>query len=237
MRRSYLLLFISIIFVGTSINAQLLEKVGKFIGSSGTNYTEQEAINGIKEALVKGTAESVNLVSVADGFWKNDEIRIPFPSEAKKMEEKLRKIGMGKQVDEFNESINRAAEKAASEAQPIFVEAIKNITITDAINIVKGDSTAATIYLQNATTTQLSAKFKPIIEEALKSVNSTKYWGGLTTTYNKLPFVKKMDTDLARYVTDKSIKGLFIMIAKEESKIRENSSKQTTALLKKVFGN
>jgi len=220
-----------------NINAQLLKDAKKLINSKSKGLTEKDAVDGIKEALVNGTSESVKLVSIADGYWGNPEIKIPFPSEAKEMESKLRTIGMGKKVDEFNESMNHAAEKAANEAKPIFIAAIKGMTVKDAINIVKGENNAATIYLKNTTSPELKNKFQPIIKTSLDNVNATKYWSDLITVYNKIPLVKKMNPNLTEYVTGKAIDGLFVMIAKEELKIRKDPMARTSELLKKVFGN
>ena len=153
------------------------------------------------------------------------------------MESKLRAIGMGKKVDEFNVSMNRAAEKAGNEAKPVFIAAIKGMTVKDAINIVKGENNAATMYLKNTTSPELNQKFQPIIKSALDNVSATKYWSDLITAYNKIPLVKKMNPDLTGYVTGKAIDGLFIMIAKEEVKIRKDPMARTSELLKKVFGN
>ena len=132
--------------------------------------------------------------------------------------------------------MNRAAEKAATEAKPIFVAAIKGMTVKDAINIVKGADNAATMYLKNTTTPELVEKFQPIIKTSLDNVNATKYWSDLITMYNKIPLVKKMNPNLTDYVTRKAIDGLFIMIAKEEIKIRKDPMARTSELLKKVFG-
>jgi hypothetical protein len=133
------------------LDAQFLKDAKKLLNNKGKGFSEKDAADGIKEALVNGTGESVKLVSVLNGYWGNPEIKIPFPSEAKEMESKLRAIGMGKKVDEFNESMNRAAEKAANEAKSIFIAAIKGMTVRDAINIVKGTDNAATMYLKNTT--------------------------------------------------------------------------------------
>lgn len=235
MKKVYFLVLISIIGIQNT-DAQLLKNAQKLIGSGGKGLTEKDAADGIKEALVNGTGESVKLVSIVDGYWGNPEIKIPFPSEAKDMESKLRTIGMGKKVDEFNVSMNRAAEKAANEAKPIFIAAIKGMTVKDAINIVKGQNNAATMYLKNTTSPELKDKFQPIIKTALDNVNATKYWSDLVTAYNKIPLVKKMNPDLTAYVTGKAIDGLFIMIAKEELKIRKDPMARTSELLKKVFG-
>ena len=219
------------------IDAQFLKNAKKLLSSDNKGLTEKDAADGIKEALVNGTGQSVKLVSVVDGYWGNPEIKIPFPPEAKEMESKLRAIGMGKKVDEFNESMNRAAEKVANEAKPIFVAAIKGMTVRDAVNIVKGTDNAATLYLKNTTSPELISKFQPIIKTSLDDVNATRYWSDLITAYNKIPLVKKMNPNLTLYVTQKAIDGLFIMIAKEELKIRKDPMARTSELLKKVFGN
>ena len=236
MKKTLFLVIIAILgFQNT--DAQLLKNAKKLINSGGNGFTEQDAVNGIKEALVNGTGQSVTLVSALDGYWGNPDIKIPFPQEAKEMENKLRAIGMGKKVDEFNESMNRAAEKAANEAKNIFITAIKNMTVKDAINIVKGQNDAATMYLKNTTSPDLNFKFQPIIKTSLDNVNATKYWSGLITAYNKIPLVKKMNPDLPAYVTSKAIDGLFVMIAREELKIRKDPMARTSEILKKVFGN
>jgi len=235
MKKIYFLVFMAILSM-QNIDAQFLKDAKKLINSNIGGLTEKDAADGIKEALVNGTGESVKLVSMADGYWGNPEIKIPFPSEAKEMETKLRTIGMGKKVDEFNESMNRAAEKAANEAKPIFIAGIKGMTVKDAINIVKGENNAATMYLKKTTSPELNAAFQPIIKTSLDNVNASKYWSELITIYNKIPMVKKMNPNLTEYVTDKAINGLFIMIAKEELKIRKDPVARTSELLKKVFG-
>jgi|ERR1035437_1177948 hypothetical protein len=235
MKKICFLLFITIICTQYT-DAQLLKDAKKFLNPKNKGFTEKDAADGIKEALVNGTGASVILVSATDGYWGNPEIKIPFPAEAKDMESKLRAMGMGKKVDEFNESMNRAAEKAAIEAKNIFITAIKNMTVRDAINIVKGSDNAATMYLKNNTSPDLIAKFTPIIKTSLDNVNATKYWSDLISVYNKIPLIKKMNPDLPQYVTQKGIDGLFIMIAKEELKIRKDPAARTSELLKKVFG-
>jgi hypothetical protein len=236
MKKFFILLLIAILGI-QQIDAQFLKNAKKLINPKNNGLTEKDAADGIKEALVNGTDESVKQVSVLNGYWGNSEIKIPFPAEAKEMESKLRTIGMGKKVDEFNESMNRAAEKAASEAKPIFLTAIKDMTVRDAVNIVKGTDNAATMYLKNNTSPQLIDKFQPIIKTSLDNVNATRYWSDLITIYNKIPMVKKMNPDLPQYVTQKAIDGLFIMITKEELKIRKDPVARTSELLKKVFGN
>jgi hypothetical protein len=237
MKNKTFLLIVSffLIFPGCS-NAQLLKKAQKLINTSGSGFSEDEAAQGIREALVKGTGESVNLVSVLDGYFGNPEIKIPFPEDAKTVESKLRSMGMGKKVDEAILSINRAAEDAAKQAKPVFVNAITAMSIQDAIGIVRGADDAATSYLRRTTSPELKSKFKPEIQKSLDKVQATKYWTDLISTYNKIPFVQKVNPDLAAYVTDKAILGLFVMISKEEKKIRKDPVARTTEILKKVFG-
>ena len=173
--------------------------------------------------------------SQANGYLGNPQVKIPIPPEAQNVEKKLRALGLGGEVDKAIESLNRAAEDAAVEAKDIFIGAIKAITITDAINIVKGNKDAGTRMLESKTTNDLTAKFSPIINASLAKVDATKYWSDIMAKYNKIPFVKKVETDLTAYVTQKAIDGLFVMIAKEELNIRENPAARTTQLLQKVF--
>jgi len=223
--------------ISISSQAQVLKKVKDMVDpGKKAGYTEQEAVSGIKEALSKGTAKGVEMVSKKDGYFGDAEIKIPFPPEAKTIEDKLRAIGLGKKVDEVVLSINRAAEDAAVKAKDIFLAAIKEMTVKDAINIVRGNDDAATQYLKTHTSTELKKQFTPIIEESLKKVNATKYWSEAITAYNKIPMVKKMNPNLTEYVTDKAIEGLFVKIAKEEKEIRKNPIARTSDLLKKVFG-
>jgi Protein of unknown function (DUF4197) len=236
MKKIYILVVIAILGIQQT-DAQFLKDAKKLFNSKNKGLTEKDASDGIKEALVNGTGEGIKQVSILNGYWGNPEIKIPFPPEAKEMESKLKAMGMGKKVDEFNESMNRAAEKASTEAKPIFIAAIKGMTVKDAINIVKGADNAATIYLKNTTSPELINKFQPIIKTSLDDVNATRYWGDLITIYNKIPMVRKMNPDLPQYVTQKAIDGLFIMIAKEELKIRKDPMARTSELLKKVFGN
>jgi hypothetical protein len=236
MNKVYLLLIIALLTIQQT-DAQFFKDVKKLFNSGTKGLTEKDAADGIKEALVKGTDESVKLVSVLNGYWGNSEIKIPFPNEAREMESNLRAIGFGKKVDEFNESMNRAAEKAANEAKTVFIAAIKGMTVRDAINIVKGANNAATIYLKNTTSPELNSKFQPIIQTSLDNVNATRYWSDLITIYNKIPLVRKINPDLTEYVTGRAIDGLFVMIAKEELKIRKDPMARTSELLKKVFGN
>lgn len=217
-------------------HSQYFQDAMKVINPAKGGLSQKDAADGIKEALVKGTGESVNLVSALNGYFGNPEIKIPFPENARTIESKLRAIGLGSKVDEMILTINRAAEDAAKSAQPIFVNAITGMNISDALQIVSGKNDAATQYLSKTTTPQLKAKFSPVIKTSLDKVDATRLWSELITAYNKIPFVTKQNPDLAGYVTDKAIGGLFVMIAKEELKIRQNPVARTTELLRKVFG-
>lgn len=236
MKKIYFVVLLAILSIQYS-DGQFLKDAKKLLNTQGKGFTEKDATDGIREALINGTGESVKVVSVLNGYWGNPEIKIPFPQEARDVETKLRAIGLGEKVDEFNESMNRAAEKAANEAKTIFIAAIKGMTVKDAINIVRGQNNAATVYLQNTTSPELKSKFQPVIKSSLDNVNATKYWSDLIGAYNKIPLVKKMNPNLTEYVTDRAINGLFIMIAKEELKIRKDPMARTSELLKKVFGN
>ncbi|MCB0381044.1 MAG: DUF4197 domain-containing protein [Flavobacteriales bacterium] len=222
-------------------NAQIWDKVKKNAPKSLTpksNALSQEEIGkGLKEALNKGVEKGVNQLSKPDGYFKDAEIKIPMPEQAQNVEDKLRKMGQGEKVDEAILSMNRAAEDAAILAKKLFVEAIKNMTITDAMAILKGEKNAATEYLKKSTSSALTEKFQPIIKVSLDKVGATKHWETVFNTYNKIPFVDKVNPDLEAYVTEKAINGLFIQVAKEELQIRDNPSARVTDLLKKVFGN
>lgn len=238
MKKFMLLLSVLVLPVFTvSSNAQFWKNAKKYIQQNSGGLSEDEAARGIKEALEKGTNSGVEIVSKVDGYFGDPQIKIPFPPDAQVIESKLRAIGLGDKVDEVVLTINRAAEDAAKEAKPIFVAAIRNMSIRDAINIVKGEEDAATQYLKKNTSVELNAKFQPVIKNSLDKVEATKHWEEVINIYNKIPFVKKMNPDLTAYVTQKAIDGLFVMIAKEEKKIREDPMARTTELLKKVFGN
>ncbi len=214
---------------------QAINEVNKATGAE-KPLTTAEVGEGLKEALINGISKGSDLVSQLDGYFKNPEIKIPFPPEVKKVENTLRDIGLGSEVDKFVMTLNRGAEDAAKEAKPIFISAIKSMTIQDAWAILKGEDNAATEYLRKTTSLQLKEKFKPVIQNSLNKVNATKYYGDLVTRYNKIPFVEKVNPNLDDYATDKAIEGLFLMIAKEEKNIRMDPVARTTDLLKRVFG-
>ena len=214
---------------------KLLDQAKKAVSGS-QPPTADEVAQGLKEALTNGISKGSDLVSKADGYFKNPEIKIPFPPDVKRVEDQLRQIGMGGEVDKFVLSLNRGAEDAAKESKAIFVTAIKQMTIDDAFGILKGQPDAATQFLKRTTTAQLKEKFKPIVQKSLDKVNATRYYGDLVGTYNKIPLVEKVNPDLNEYATDKAIQGLFTMIAKEEKNIRQDPLARTSELLKRVFG-
>lgn len=203
---------------------------------NGNNLSNDEVIKGLREALTVGTNNGTAKASKTDGFFRNSLIKILMPPEAKNMETMLRKVGAGKQVDAFVVQLNRAAEDASKSAAPIFLDAIKKITINDGLQILNGKDDAATQFLQRGTNAQLLAAFTPIVKTSLTKVQITKYWNPIATKYNKLPLAKKVNPNLENYVTGKAIEGLFKLIAQEEAKIRKDPMAQVSDLLKKVFG-
>ncbi|MBA3648669.1 MAG: DUF4197 domain-containing protein [Chitinophagales bacterium] len=198
--------------------------------------SNEQIVSGLKEALLLSAAKSANLLNLKDGFFGNQLIKILMPPEAQNVESKLRAIGFGDQVDKAILSMNRAAEKASKDAAPIFMNAVKSMSFSDAVGILKGSNNAATEYLKKTTTSQLSAQYSPVIKNALDSTDATKYWGDVFTTYNKLPFVKPVNADLTAYVTQKALDGLFNTMAQEEAKIRKDPAGTANDIIKTVFG-
>ena len=197
--------------------------------------SKSEIASGLKEALEVGASNSSELASEKGGFNKNNLIRFPFPAEAEEMKSTLIKVGLKLQVKQFEVSLNSAAEEASKFAKEIFITAVKNMTITDAFKILKGEDDAATIYLKKQTSKELYTKFKPVVKNAIEKVHVTKYWNQLSLRYNALPMTNKVNTDIQDYVSNKTIDGLFILIAKEEKNIRNNPDARTSELLQRVF--
>jgi hypothetical protein len=191
--------------------------------------------NALKQALQQGTAKSSDQLSAVNGYFGNAAIKILFPPQAQKAEKTLRGLGLGKLCDNVILSLNRAAEDAAKQAKPIFITAIKHMTIQDVSNILLGNQDAATQYFKRTTTDQLTGSFKPVIQGSLDKTNATKYYSQAANEYNKIPFVGKMNPDISAYVTQKAIDGLFYEIALEELNIRKNIGARSTPLLQKVF--
>jgi len=248
MKRSVLLITTFLLSVSL-VNAQILKNIlkkdstgksgiGKVLtgssGSLGSGLSSDEIANGLKEALQVGATKGTEKLSSVDGFFKDAVIKILMPEEAKKVETTLRSFGFGKQVDNAILSMNRAAEDASKSAAPIFINAIKEMSIQDALGILQGGDFAATNFLKNKTTIALTEAFRPIIEKSLEKVNATKYWNTLFTTYNKFS-AEKVNTDLPAYVTEKGLTGIFYQVGQEEQKIRKDPLARTSDLLKKVF--
>lgn len=217
-----------------------LEEVSKGLDTLNTGttpgLTNGEIVNALKDALTQGTNKSTALASKVDGFNKNAKIRIPFPPSAQKVKDWAVKLGMQGQVDKFEETLNRAAEEAAKDAAPIFVDAVKGMTIGDGLTILKGADTAATHYLREKCTAPLNTKFKPTVHTATEKVQLTKYWNPIITKYNMVPGVEKQNPDLDQYITSRAIDGLFKLIGDEETQIRINPAARATDIMKKVFG-
>lgn len=234
MNKFYSLLLAITLFVSASAQS-ILQKAKNTI-SGNAQPTEAEAGGGIKEALNKGISSAVSHLNKPDAFFKSEIYKVLFPPEAQKMEKTLRDIGMGKMADDAIEAINRGAEDAVGFAAPIFVDAIKQMTITDALKLVRGGKNSITEYFRSKTSAKLKEAFIPVINSSLEKTNATKYYGDAVTRYNKVPFVKKMNPDLADHVADKTLFALFDRIGVEEANIRNNPAARTSELLKKVFG-
>ena len=232
--------FIAAIIAFQTVEAQ---KIGDLIRKS-TTFAEQykpglstdDIAGGLKEALLKGAQTGTQKLSSPGGFLENAALKIIMPQEVQKIESTLRKLGFNKLVDDMIVTMNRAAEDACKTAIPIFTSAIREMTITDGINILRGSDTSATAYLRTKTNIALTQSFSPIIKTSLDKVNATKNWEKIITTYNSIPLIgKKMNPDLVSYVTDKSLSGIYTEIASQEKDIRANPAARSTDLLRKVF--
>ncbi|MXO06803.1 DUF4197 domain-containing protein [Flavobacterium sp. HBTb2-11-1] len=208
-----------------------LPQIASQIPTTGT----VDIASGLKEALNKGITQQVSKLTAVDGFYKNEAVKILMPEELQKVDATLRKVGLSSLADEGIKMLNRAAEDAVKEATPIFVTAVKNMTFTDAKNILLGSDNAATNYLQTSTTTALYAKFNPVIKNSFAKVGADAVWTKIITKYNTIPLVKKVNPDLTDYTTNQALSGVFKMIAVEEKEIRNNITARTTPLLQKVF--
>jgi hypothetical protein len=201
------------------------------------NITESEAAEGMRQALDQGVGQGIALLNKQDAFFGSQFYKLFLPPEAQKIENTFRQLGMGGMVDRAILQINRAAENAVGFARPIFVDAIKEMTITDAINIIRGGSNSATEYFRQKTTQKLIAAFSPVIKNALDNFSATKYYDDIITTYNNFPTTRqRINPDLTSYVAGKAVDALFDQIGKEEANIRANPVARTTEILRKVFG-
>ncbi len=210
---------------------QVLEQLPQQTGV----LSQAEMGNGLKEALNNGITKQVSKLTATDGFMKNQAVKILLPEELQKVDTKLRQLGLSKLADDGLRVLNRAAEDAVKEATPIFVDAVQQMTFTDAKNVLLGNESSATNYLQTSTSTALYGKFNPVIKNSLAKVGADKIWTQIITKYNSIPLVKKVNPDLTDYTTNKAMEGVFKMIAVEEKDIRTNFSARTSDLLKRVF--
>lgn len=235
MKKQIFLVLTILFFTACDSLQPILDEANRTAGAT-LAPSNAEINTALKEALIKGTSSGVDNLSQIGGYLDNPKVKIPFPKNAEKVKNTLIDLGMQKQVDQVVTSINRAAEDAVKEASPLFINAIREMSIADVRSILFGEDDAATKYLKSKTSQGLSQKFQPKIKTSLDKVNATKYWTDVMSTYNKVPFVDKVNTDLTAYVTDLAIEGLFLKIEEEEKAIRDNPVERTTAILKKVFG-
>ncbi len=243
-----IILFLSIVLANQTLQAQgMFDKIkkaagdgGKGIlntgkaGGSGAGLSSSDIVSGLKEALRVATDSTAKTLGSAGGYLKNEAIKIIMPAEALKAEKTLRSMGAGALVDKAILSMNAAAENAAGQVGEIFLTSIKQMTVTDGINILRGGEHAATDYLKKTTTATLMERMRPVIENSLKQVNADKYWKDVFSKYNMFS-QQKVETDLSNYVTSKALEGMFYNISLQESKIRKDPAAQVTDILKKVF--
>lgn len=231
----YIKLLLILPLMLASTQCTTLQQVTNNSSASTNNSSQDKIVAGLKQALTIGTQNSTNKLSAVDGFFADAAVKILMPPEASDVEKTLRRFGLGSLVDKTVLSLNRAAEDAAKSATPIFVDAIKHMTITDALGILRGGDFAATNYFKQKTTGALTDAFKPVISASLNKVDATKYWSDVFTAYNRFS-TKKVETDLTAYVTQKAIDGIFYEVGLEEQKIRKDPAARVTDLLKQVFG-
>lgn len=220
-----------------SVSLLSCAELGNLGGAIPTSITESEAAQGIREALDQGVGRGISLLNKEDGFFGSQAYKLFLPPDAQRIEKTLRDLGMGSMVDRAILQINRAAEDAVGYARPIFLDAIKQMTIADAINIIRGSNDAATQYFRQKTTDKLVAAFSPVIRSSLEKFSATKYYADVINTYNNFPTtINKLNPDLPSYVVGKAVDALFDQVAQEEANIRANPVARTTEILKKVFG-
>lgn len=236
MKRLFVLLIVSI----SLGSCETLQQVATAAGAGtlpGGGISNGEAASGIKEALGQGIVKSVLQLNTTDGFFKNAIYKVLLPPEARKIENTLRDLGFNSLVDKAILQINRGAEDAAGYAKPIFLDAIRSMTLSDAIGLIRNGDTSATHFFREKTTSKLMAAFAPVIQSSLQKVDATKYYGDMVNKYNNFPTTfRKLNPDLTSYVTQRATDALFNLIAKEEVNIRTNFAARTTDLLRKVFG-
>ena len=230
--------FLILLATTSAVNAQqlktLIKKAKETVAGNGGQLGAQEIASGLKEALAIGAEKGAATLSKENGFFGNPLMKIILPAEAQKVEKALRAAGLGKMVDDAVVTMNRGAEEACKEAAPIFINAIKQMDLNDAIGILRGADTAATGFLRNKTTQPLTEAFRPVINASLEKTGATKYWASMISAYNRFS-LQKINPDLSGYVTEKALQGIFTQIALEEKNIRKDPRARTTDLLKKVF--
>ena len=227
--------FLVIILVFNLTSCAELQQVVNQLPQGGGVLSNADIAAGLRQALDFGIEKQVSKLTQTDGFYKNDLVKILLPEELQKVDKALRDIGLSSLADDGLKAINRAAEDAVKEATPIFVDAVKGITFTDAKNILLGNDDAATQYLTTKTQTELYTKFNPVIKNSFSKVGADQIWNNLITKYNNIPFTANVNPDLTDYVTNEALKGVYTMIAVEEKDIRTKFSSRTTDLLKRVF--
>lgn len=233
------LLLLTALFVAqvsfAQLNGLVKKAKGAVAGVASGDLSQEEAGNGLKEALNQGVGEAVSFLSAKDGYFKTP-YKILIPTEAQKVVDKLKNVpGFENLEADLTERMNRAAESAAAKAKPIFLAAIKGLTFKDALNILTGNPDAATRYLERTTSDPLYEEFLPVIQQSLDEVNARQLWRSAATAYNKIPFVTKTNTELDSHVTQKALVGMFSLVEKKEKGIRSDVSLRNTDLLKKVF--
>ena len=234
--KKLLLLLLLVPTLGSAQLKSLITKGKTKITSVTSNTPKTIDISaGLKEALKKGITEQVTKLTAIDGFYKNDAVKILMPEELQMVDASLRKLGLSNLADDGIKALNRAAEDAVKEATPIFVNAITNMNIADAKNILMGSENSATTYLQGSTSKDLYAKFSPVVQESIGKVGADVIWASIIKKYNTIPFISKVNPDITDYVTNKAMDGVFKMIAVEEKNIRTNLKSRTSSLLKQVF--
>ena len=235
--KTYYLAFVAFTMLAVPAVSSAQIDVTKILSKGSSSFSKDEAGQGIKEALTQGVTTAVLNLNKTDGFFGSEFYKLLLPPDAKKVESTLRKVGMGAQVDKAILQINRGAEDAVAFAKPIFVDAIKEMSIADAFNIIKGPKDGATQYFKQKTTEKLVSAFTPSVKSSLDKTEATKYYSDIVTTYNNFPTTfKKVNPDLTSYVVGRAVDALFDQVAKEEANIRANPLARTTDLLKKVFG-
>ena len=227
--------FLAFILIFNLTACAELQDVVNSLPQGGGVLSNADIASGLRQALDLGIDKQVSKLTQKDGFFKNELVKILLPEDLRKVDKGLRDIGLGKLADEGLKVLNRAAEDAVSEATPIFIDAVKDITFNDAKNILLGNDDAATQYLTSKTQTALYNKFKPVINNSFSKVGADQIWANLINKYNAIPFTNDVNPDLTDYVTGEALKGVYTMIAVEEKEIRNKVSSRTTDLLKKVF--